>query len=138
MADTTNPASRPQAQQRRIKAVLRQEADLNFALLVGSRADGTARPDSDWDIALSWNHALPPLERIGRTETLRRSLARALHLGEDKIDLIDLLNANLCMRTLAAEEGLPLSGDDSTAWAIFLRRTWRELEDYYWEQEHAA
>jgi hypothetical protein len=113
-------------------------SELEFAVLVGSRAAGTEHADSDWDIALFWCHDLPWLERVAKTETLRRECARALGEAEARIDLIDLANANLAMRAAVAEEGLPLIGDDSVAWARFLRRTWREVEDFYWEKEHAA
>ena len=43
-----------------LAAVLAQEPGLAFAALVGSRATGNHRPDSDWDIALMWRdgHAL--------------------------------------------------------------------------------
>lgn len=37
-----------------LTAVLAQEPELAFATLVGSRATGKYRPDSDWDIALMW------------------------------------------------------------------------------------
>lgn len=121
-----------------LQQVLAQHEGLDFAVLVGSRAQGTARPESDWDIALSWAPGIDWLERIARSETLRRALAHALGVPEDRIDLIDLAQANLAMRAAAAEEGLPLWGEDHPAWARFLRRTWRELEDFYWEREHAA
>ncbi|MCM2340145.1 nucleotidyltransferase domain-containing protein [Rhodoferax sp.] len=91
---------------------------LEFAVLVGSRATGSARDDSDWDIALQWSPQLDWLSALELTETLRR--------------------ANLAMRASVAEEGLPLMGQDSLAWAHFLQRTWRDLEDFYWEQRHAA
>jgi hypothetical protein len=45
---------------------------------------------------------------------------------------------DLAMRASVAEEGLPLSGAESLAWARFLRRSWRELEDFYWDKQHAA
>jgi hypothetical protein len=64
-------------------------------------------------------------------------LAKALGENESRIDLIDLANANLAMRAVVAEEGVPLIGEDRPAWARFLRRTWRELEDFYWEKERA-
>ncbi|MDM7323295.1 MAG: nucleotidyltransferase domain-containing protein [Gammaproteobacteria bacterium] len=121
-----------------LQQVLAQHEGLNFAVLVGSRAQGTARPESDWDIALSWALGIDWLERIARSETLRRALAHALGVAEDRIDLIDLDRANLAMRAAVAEEGCPLWGEDHPAWARFLRRTWRELEDFYWEREHAA
>ena len=113
-------------------------SDLEFAILVGSRATGTERSDSDWDIALYWRDGLPWLERVTKTEMLRRELATALGESESLVDLIDLANTNLAMRAVVAEDGLPLIGEESLTWARFLRRTWRELEDFYWEKEHAA
>lgn len=121
-----------------INPLLQAQPDLEFAVLVGSRATGQARPDSDWDIALSWAPQLEWLDILGRTEILRGQLARSLQVPEASIDLIELRRANLAMRASAAEEGRPLMGDDSAAWALFLRRTWRELEDFEWERSHAA
>jgi hypothetical protein len=42
------------------------------------------------------------------------------------------------MRANVAENGRILKGEDTLAWAKFLTRTWRELEDFYWEQSHAS
>jgi predicted nucleotidyltransferase len=117
---------------------LRDEPELDFAVLVGSRALDTARPDSDWDIALQWSPHLDWSTGLGRTETLRRTLAKQLNVAPDAIDLIELRRANLAMRASVAEEGMPLAGEDSLAWARFLQRTWRELEDFYWDVHHAA
>jgi predicted nucleotidyltransferase len=121
-----------------LQQILSATSELAFAVLVGSRAVGTERSDSDWDIALYWRDGLPWLERVAKTEMLHRECAKALGVAEAQIDLIDLANANLAMRAAVVEEGLPLTGDESVAWARFLRRTWRELEDFYWEKEHAA
>ena len=59
-------------------------------------------------------------------------------IESEDIDLIELRRANLTMRANVAEQGLPLTGDNSLAWAHFLKRTWRDLEDFYWEQRRAA
>ena len=56
----------------------------------------------------------------------------------DRVDLMDLPRANLGMRAIAAENGRVLKGEDTLEWAHFLTRTWRELEDFYWEQSHAS
>ncbi|MGD9889299.1 MAG: nucleotidyltransferase domain-containing protein [Halothiobacillaceae bacterium] len=117
---------------------LRQQPALDFAVLVGSRAHGNAQAHSDWDIALHWQTDMDWMQRIARGETLRRELAQAISAQESDIDLIDLANSNLAMRALVAEEGVVLCGENSVAWARFLRRTWRELEEYYWEQCYAA
>lgn len=111
---------------------------LDFAVLVGSRVNNTARPDSDWDIALQWQRTEPWMQTVGEQETLRRAIAETLNVTPDRVDLIDLLRANLAMRANAAENGRVLKGEDSLEWAHFLTRTWRELEDYYWEQSHAS
>lgn len=111
---------------------------LAFAVLVGSRAESRAHPDSDWDIALQWHPATPWMQTVADTETLRRHIAGVLKVAIDRIDLIDLSRANLAMRANAAENGRVLLGEDTLAWARFQTRTWRELEDYYWEQSHAS
>lgn len=121
-----------------LEQLLLDEPDIEFAVLVGSRADGTAHPHSDWDIALQWNARLDWMAGIGKTETLRRKIAEAMGVALDTIDLIELRRANLAMRASVAESGVPLKGEDTLAWAHFLARTWRELEDFYWEQSHAA
>jgi len=113
-------------------------SELEFAALVGSRAQGTAAAASDWDIALQWRPQTDWLALIGTQETLRRRIADNLGTGPEGIDLIDLSRANLAMRASVAEDGIVLKGEDGLPWARFLTRTWRELEDYYWESAHAA
>ena len=105
-------------------------------MLVGSRATGKAHAASDWDIALQWAAELDWLTVLAKTETLRHKLALALGGDITAIDLIELRRANLAMRASVAEEGRPLTGEDTLAWAHFLRRTWRELEDFYWDKQH--
>lgn len=113
-------------------------ADLELAILIGSRATGTSRPDSDWDIAIQWNRGMDFVQQLAATEQLRRTLAETLNVAEVAVDLIDLPTARLAMRAVVAEEGIPLKGGDSLAWHRFLQRTWRELEEQYWEQTYAA
>jgi uncharacterized protein len=120
-----------------LQQVLVDRPSLLFAVLVGSRADGTATELSDWDIAVQWQYG-DALARIGKHEDLRRDLAKKLNLTEEKIDLIDLYNAGLTMKALVAEEGYLLVANDELSWAKFLTRTWRELEYYYWDKDHAA
>lgn len=121
-----------------LRQVLLAQPQLEFAVLVGSRATGTARANSDWDIALQWSPQLDWLTVLDLTETLRHTLADALQTDPSAIDLIELRRANLAMRASVAEEGLPLTGQDTLAWAHFLQRTWRDLEDFYWSKSHAA
>ena len=122
----------------RLREFLSGQAALELAVLVGSRATGRDHAGSDWDIAIQWPAALSLFDTLARTETLRRALAAVLGVTEEHIDLIDLPRARLAMRTVVAEDGIPLKGEDSLAWNHFLARTWRELEDYQWEQARAA
>ena len=111
---------------------------MELAVLVGSQAEGRARPESDWDIAIQWKREMTLLDNLANTETLRRLLATELGVEEARVDLIDLPGARLAMRALVAEDGVPLKGEDSLSWNHFLGRTWRELETYEWEKQHAA
>ena len=122
----------------RVSDILRTIADLELAVLIGSRATGSARPDSDWDIAIQWSRRIDFVQQLAVTEQLRRTLAKTLGVPEQAVDLIDLPTARLTMRAVVAEEGVPLKGGDSLAWCRFLQRTWRELEEQYWEQTYAA
>lgn len=107
---------------------LNSDPALEFSVLVGSRANGTATSRRSWDIAVEWNPQTPWLPSIPRSETLCRQVADALQECESLGDLIDL---NLTMRPIVAEEGFPLTDENTSAWARFLPRTWRELEEHY-------
>jgi len=113
---------------------------LELAVLIGSQVNGKVHMESDWDIAIRWSRQpeVNIMTVLAQTETLRRTLAQLLKVTDDKIDLIDLTNARLTMRAVVAEEGLILKGEETLAWHYFLQRTWRELEEYYWNQCYAA
>ena len=117
---------------------LAAQTGLSFAVLVGSRATGTAHLDSDWDVAVQWTRHLAGTEKLQATEQLRQALRNALGVREDQIDLIDLADARLTMRVLVAEEGISLHMSDDLAWVRYLQKTWAELEDNQWRQQHAA
>ena len=112
--------------------------ELKLAVLIGSRATGTAHPESDWDIAIQWDRNMDFMGQLAATELLRRTVAEKLGVTEQSIDLIDLPTARLTMRAVVAEEGKPIKGGDSLDWHHFLQRTWRELEEQYWEETYAA
>jgi predicted nucleotidyltransferase len=133
-----NADSQSHRQQAQLARLLSGVPELEFAVLVGSRALGTARAKSDWDIALQWRPQTDWLALLDAQETLRRRIADMLCISLEDIDLIDLSRVNLAMRASVAEDGIVLKGEDNLPWARFLTRTWRELEDYYWERAHAA
>ena len=122
----------------RVEQTLSKTEGLAFAVLVGSRAEGSAHAHSDWDIAIKWAPTLSLTEQLRLTELLRHQLRLALDLDEDRIDLIDVSGAGLTMRALVAEQGKELVVQDDLAWIRFLSATWFELEDHYWRAQHAA
>lgn len=111
--------------------------ELKLLVLIGSRATGKATQASDWDFAFVSNET-DFFSRLAQTEQLRAYLAKVLSCQNSKIDLIDLPYSNLAMRADVANEGIPLLGEQSKLWFDFLSRTWRELEHWNWEQQHAA
>ncbi len=122
-----------------LSGFLRAEPDVEFAVLVGSRADGTATPDSDWDIAIRLRRAETSyMEELARTEALRREIATILRTAPEQVDLISATSAKLAMRDLIANHGLVLTDPTNLAWIHFLQRTWRDLEDYYWDELYAG
>lgn len=76
-------------------------------ILFGSRAKGTARADSDWDVAALDDHSLSLDER----GTYAQEAARLLDANEDHIDLVDLWNAPPLLQHFVAKEGKLLEGD---------------------------
>ena len=108
--------------------------ELEIAVLVGSRATIKHRPDSDWDFAIQWQRTDHSWGRLGDTETLRNRLAKRLGVADDDIDLIDLPTSRLAMRDVVASEGIPLKGGGTLAWMHFLHRTWRDMEDFKWDE----
>lgn len=121
-----------------LQHVLATESDLEFAVLVGSRANGSASETSDWDIALRWREGLEPFAALQRTERLKQHISACSSIDPSRIDIIDLATARLAMRAVVAEDGRVLVGEDSLAWHHFLTRTWAEIEDFYWRKLHAA
>ncbi len=113
-------------------------SDIDLAVLIGSRVDGTATDQSDWDIAIRWEKQIHPLARLERAEIVKQQIADVMKIDKDKIDWIDIASARLAMRAVIAEEGIILKGDDTLAWSHYLIQTWGELEEYDWRQRNAA
>ncbi len=72
----------------KIRQILDTYAELELAILVGSRAEDRARPESDWDITIQWKREISLVENLASTEGLRHELA--VGVGEDGIDLRNL------------------------------------------------
>ncbi|MFC5061537.1 nucleotidyltransferase domain-containing protein [Actinomycetospora atypica] len=91
-----------------------REAGARFALLHGSRAAGTHRPDSDVDVAAWWGTSAPASFEVG------------LPAG---VDLVVLDTAPLELRGRIAQHGLVLFDDDAPArvrWTATTRKIYAD------------
>lgn len=70
----------------KLSAILQRHDEIRLAMLFGSHATGTARPDSDIDVAVWADSALDAETRIALIEELALAFGRP-------IDLIDLRRA---------------------------------------------
>ena len=118
-----------------LELIFADDDEIELALIVGSRARGTAGEDSDWDFAIQWHKVIPYLDTLGKTEVLRNKLATLTGFPAQKIDIIDMPTSRLAMRAEIADAGILLKG--GIGWNHFLLRTWRKLEEMEWEKKHA-
>ena len=115
-----------------ILAALYAESSVRFALLFGSRAAGTARPDSDWDVAVFLD---PDLDAAARWR-IRASLIAALAPAVP-VDIV-ILNDAPPLLAHRALQGRLLLNRDAVAHSGFFVRTLAEAGDErYWSELHA-
>lgn len=117
-----------------IQASLGGNPAVEFAVLVGSRAEGRSQPQSDWDIALWLAPSMQGLQRHGMLVDIQLQVARALGVSPEQVDIIDLQCAGLAMREQVVNAGVVLAGGNKLSWAQFQTRTWREIEDFQWSK----
>ena len=106
----------------RLTAVLSAQPDIVFATLFGSVAKGTARQDSDLDVAVFANAPLEPQ----RKQQLIRDLAA---VTGRPVDLVELRDAGPVVLT-SALQGLRLVGRGGAANAALLSRAWTDTADF--------
>lgn len=106
-----------------LAAQLHHAEGVAFAMLFGSRARGTARPDSDWDVGIHFRSDLDARQRM----EIRRALAADMPIGE-KVDLVDL-NAAPPLLAHRALMGQRLVVNDKRAFVRFFVKTMGEAED---------
>lgn len=121
-----------------LKQTCHKNNNLELAILTGSRASNRATIDSDWDIALQWDRDMGFMDQLAHIEKLRNQLAKTLKITDDKVDLINMPTAGLAMREEVANKGIILKGENTIALSHFLTKTWRDLEEYYWDKIYAA
>jgi predicted nucleotidyltransferase len=116
----------------RIADVVAARSEVVFALLFGSRAQGSARPDSDWDIAV---YVDEQVDARGRFQ-LRRELAASLE-PNISVDIVVLNDAPplLAHRALCGE--LIVDRDRSRYVRFFVRTLGFAFDEAPTRQLHA-
>ncbi len=112
--------------------------DIALSFLFGSRARDNHHEQSDWDIAILFRDNTNGWDNLGKQEEVRHLLSQALAVNDDKIDLVDLYRGGLSICATVVDEGIPLTGQNSLALAMFYQRIWANLEDYYWNLDHVS
>ena len=88
--------------------IQRMIPDLIALYRFGSQASGTARPDSDVDLAVLAHHPIPAMRRF----ELAQELAVQLHRD---VDLVDLRTSSTVMRMQVISTGECLDAPDESA-----------------------
>lgn len=94
---------------------LAREYELNFLALFGSRAVGSSRENSDFDIAYSGKRRLSYSEET----LLAEKLARLLGVSPDKIDPVNVADAGPLLAKQVAQEGKVLSEPKENSFDLF-------------------
>lgn len=112
---------------------LAQRFGLRLVVLFGSRARGTARRTSDYDLAVSG--LLRPSPRRQHLSTSEANALRRLHaelqhlLRTSRIDLVVLERAPALLAHRVAREGIPLLEAEPGEFARFCVRAVQRMED---------
>ncbi|MCT8126112.1 nucleotidyltransferase domain-containing protein [Alishewanella sp. BS5-314] len=105
----------------RITQLAKQNADIGAIWLYGSRVQGRARPDSDYDLAVAFNDfALDNLARYNRPHCLALDWAAELALPEAKISIVDINQAPIYLAYQIIDTGQLIYSDGSA-------RAWQEI-----------
>ena len=105
-----------------LRAVLARHPQVNFAMLFGSLARGTPRPDSDLDLAVGADRPLHSDEIIALIGDLATASGRA-------VDLIDLADAGEPLLGQILAHGVRVLGD-STRHGALLSRHLTDVADF--------
>lgn len=97
------------------------QPNIRLAVLHGSRATGSERADSDWDVAVLADHLLTAEDR----STLRRAFAAKLDVPEERVDIADLRSDSPFLLYRVAMHGTPIEGD-YREFRAFQLKAWKD------------
>lgn len=106
-------------QQDRLRAVLEHHSEIGLSYLFGSTARGTARPDSDLDVAVAGRRPVSPATKLELIDQLAAMSGRPVDLA--------LAPPPLLRHVLTT--GMMCHKSDSSLYADLLRKLWYDQAD---------
>lgn len=98
-----------------IKLLAEHNHDVAVVWLYGSRAKGSHRPDSDFDLAVAFNNfALDYMTKYLRPNELALNWQQSLDLSEQMLSIIDISEAPTYLALNAVETGTVIYSDGSS------------------------
>ena len=110
-------------------------ADLDLVVLFGSRAQGTATSNSDWDLGVRFSPGQGDPLRLYRLDV---ELATRLGCSSDAVDVVDLIQASYLLQRVVAEHGQPLFERRPGLFGSFCSRAIRQWADWQRRQQKLA
>ena len=116
----------------RITTTVEKLPNLKLLILFGSRARGEHRPDSDWDLAISYDETNRQTHIKEISNDYLTSLSILSELFEINRDLIDLIELDRCsplMKYQVARDGKLIYEKNTGDFLKFRVRAWKEYAD---------
>ena len=116
----------------KITPLAEQLPNLQMLILFGSRARGEHKPDSDWDLAISYDEANRQTHIKEISNDYLTSLSILSELFEINRDLIDLIELDRCsplMKYQVARDGKLIYEKNTGDFLKFRVRAWKEYAD---------
>ncbi|TRT90339.1 MAG: nucleotidyltransferase domain-containing protein [Microcystis aeruginosa Ma_AC_P_19900807_S299] len=116
----------------KITAIVEKIPNLKLLILFGSRACGEHKPDSDWDLAISYdetNRQTGIKEISNDYLTYLSILSELFEINRDLIDLIELDRCSPLMKYQVARDGKLIYEKNTGDFLKFRVRAWKEYAD---------
>lgn len=105
----------------KLQQLASQNADIAAIWLYGSRLNGRARQDSDYDLAVAFrDFSLEPMHRYTRPHTLALDWAAALNMPAQLLSVVDINQAPIYLAYQIIDTGQLIYNDTSP-------RAWQEI-----------
>ena len=121
-----------------IKQQALNNPDIAVLWLYGSRAKGTQRENSDYDLAIAFNDfTLNAMDKTLRPQLLAMDWCEPLGLGENDLSIVDINKVPCYLAEAIIDEGIVIVGNDSKRLYKEMSRIWSMFEYLTFEQKQS-